>query len=322
VYLSGRGADLAGTTVEPVFPARRGGYVSPDNTTHGREHIVSENPRRHISRRFAVITATATLGVAALVSGGVAYAASAQPPITTSTPHAESQMTNIDVLRQQIRNYYGDPLNTGIASPDSNYAKEAEHVAATGEAWLTAQQHVNKGTRAIVLDVDDTALMNWNYEVASNWDFDPTTNAEFVNDQKFPAVFGMADLAKTAEREGYAIIYLTGRPTAQEPATLGNLTADGTGVDAGFPKPTTVMGGEDGLFTKPAVADYPAYLKAACASDPNGTCTTDHYKAATRAHLESLGYNIVANFGDQLSDLSGGHEDRSFKLPNPNYFLP
>jgi hypothetical protein len=30
----------------------------------------------------------------------------------------------------------------------------------------------------------------------------------------------------------------------------------------------------------------------------------------------------VANFGDQFSDLSGGNEDRSFKMPNPNYFLP
>ena len=30
----------------------------------------------------------------------------------------------------------------------------------------------------------------------------------------------------------------------------------------------------------------------------------------------------IANFGDQYSDLQGGYEDRAFKLPNPNYFLP
>jgi hypothetical protein len=47
-----------------------------------------------------------------------------------------------------------------------------------------------------------------------------------------------------------------------------------------------------------------------------------HYKSATRAHIESLGYDIVANFGDQYSDLKGGHADRAVKLPNPNYFLP
>ena len=88
------------------------------------------------------------------------------------------------------------------------------------------------------------------------------------------------------------------------------------------PKPTTLRNGEDGLFTKPAVADYPDYLRAACAGDPNGSCTTIHYKSATRANIESLGYDIVANFGDQFSDLEGGHARRTFKLPNPNYFLP
>ncbi len=272
------------------------------------------------SRRF-VLTAVAAVAVAALVGGGVAYAAAGQPAIKTSTPRSERQITNIDVLRQQIRNYYGDPLGTGVAADDSNYAKEARSVAADGKRWL-AERHHTRGTRAIVLDVDDTTLLTWNYELASNWAYNPTTNAQYVNGQQFPAVFGMVDLVTAAEREGYAIIYLTGRPASQEQATLGNLTADGVGVDAGYPKPTTLTDGEDGLFTKPAVADYPDYLRTACAGDPNGSCTTIHYKSATRAHLEALGYDVVANFGDQYSDLSGGHADRGFKLPNPNYYLP
>jgi predicted secreted acid phosphatase len=261
------------------------------------------------------------LAIVAFVGGGVAYAAVTQPAIKTTTPRSERDITNLDVLRQQIRNYYGDPLGTGVAADDSNYAKEARKVAAEGRRWLAARHHVH-GTKAIILDVDDTSLVTWNYEIFSNWAFNPTTNATFVTEQRFPAVFGMVDLARAAEREGYAIIFLTGRGAAVEAATLGNLTADGIGVDAGFPKPATLSDGEDGLFTKPAVADYPDYLKAACAGDPNGSCTTIHYKSATRAHIESLGYDIVANFGDQFSDLEGGHADRTFKLPNPNYFLP
>jgi predicted secreted acid phosphatase len=271
--------------------------------------------------RRATLVATAALAVAAVVGGGVAYAATQQPAIHTSTPRTEDQVTNIDVLRQQLRNYYGDPLGTGVAGENSNYAKEARAVAAAGKRWLSHHHHTH-GTKAIVLDVDDTTLLNWNYEVFSNWAFNPATNATFVTEQRFPAVPGMVDLVRTAEREGYAIFYITGRPATQEQATLGNLTADGVGVDAGFPKPTPLGNGEDGLFTKPAVADYPDYLRAACAGDPNGSCTTIHYKSATRAHIESLGYHIVANFGDQFSDLKGGHADRTFKLPNPNYFLP
>jgi HAD superfamily, subfamily IIIB (Acid phosphatase) len=273
------------------------------------------------SRRPGLVSAS-VVAAAALAGGGVAYAAtSGQPAIKTSTPRSERQITNLDVLRQQIRNYYGDPLGTGIAAADGNYAKEARSVAAQGSGWL-ARPHRTHGTKAIVLDVDDTALNTWNYEIFSNWAYNPATNADYVNQQRFPAVFGMVDTVRAAEREGYAVFFLTGRPAAQEQATLGNLTADGVGEDAGYPKPTALSDGEDGLFTKPAVADYPDYLKAACAGDPSGSCTTIHYKSATRAHIESLGYDIVANFGDQYSDLKGGHADRTFKLPNPNYYLP
>jgi hypothetical protein len=278
--------------------------------------------------RMSAIAGALTLG---LVGGGVAYAATQSPAITTFTPRSAHQMTNIDVLRQQIRNYYGDPLGTGVSPSDSNYAKEASYVARQGTRWLSFSKH-HKGDegarhrahakKAIVMDVDDTTLLTWNYEVFSNWAYNPVTNADFVVGQRFTAVPGMVEMAKYAKRHGYAIFYLTGRPTTQEAATLGNLTSDGIGVDAGYPAPTTLPGGEDGIFTKPAVADYPDYLQQACAADPDGKCTTIHYKAATRAHIESLGYDLVANFGDQFSDLKGGHADRTFKLPNPNYFLP
>ncbi|MFI7602150.1 HAD family acid phosphatase [Actinoplanes sp. NPDC049681] len=275
--------------------------------------------------RRVVVTAVAALTTAALGGAGIGYAASSatdpQPAIKTWTPRSEDQITNIDVLRQQIRNYYGDPLSTGQFAADSYYAKEASSVARHGERYLAAQHGTYK-TRAIVLDVDDTTLATYNYEIASNWAYNPTTNGEYVTQQKFPPVPGMVDMATAAEREGYAIFYLTGRPAAQEAATLGNLTADGVGVDAGYPKPTTLSNGEDGLFTKPAVADYPDYLKAACAGDPDGKCTTIHYKSATRAHIESLGYDIVGNFGDQYSDFKGGYANKTFKLPNPSYYLP
>ena len=271
---------------------------------------------KHSVRRIATVSTALSL----LLVGGVAYAATT-PAIQTFTPRSERQITNIDVLCQQIKNYYGDPLGTGVAAPDSNYAKEASSVAADATRALL-RPHRDTTGKAIVLDVDDTTLLTWNYEIASNFAFNPTTNATFVTGQQFSAVPGMVDLVKAAQQAGYAIFYLTGRPAAQEPDTLGNLTADGKGIDAGYPAPTALPNGEDGLFTKPAVADYPDYLKDACASDTNGSCTTLHYKTATRAHIESLGYEIVANFGDQYSDLEGGHADHTFKLPNPTYFLP
>ncbi len=282
------------------------------------------------SPRLTVLIAFAAL---AAIAGAVALAADPQPAIQTFTPRSEKQITNIDVLRQQIKNYYGDPLavtgsgatgtwNTHPLNLDSNYAHEAESVADQGGHWLKARSKVRH--RAIVLDVDDTTLATWNYEIFSNWDFSLGTNGDFVTQELFPPVPGMVEMVSKAAQEGYAIFFITGRPAIQEAATLGNLTQDGIGVEAGYPQPTTLKNSEDGLFTKPAVADYPPYLQAACADEisQGKSCTTIHYKSATRAHIESVGYEIVADFGDQFSDLVGGHSGRTFKLPNPNYFLP
>ena len=269
-------------------------------------------------------TAVVALALLLVTAGGVG--AAGIQALHIITPHSADQVTNIDVLRLELKNYYGDPAGTGTFAADSFYAQEAASVAAQGGQWLAAQAKAQapSGMKAIVLDVDDTTLATWNYEIFSNWAYKPDTNATYVLGQLFPAVPGMVEMANTAADEAYAIFFLTGRPAAQEGATLGNLTADSVGVDAGYPAPTTLNNGEDGLFTKPAVADYPDYLQTACAAEiaAGKSCTTIHYKSATRAHIESLGYEIVGNFGDQFSDLEGGFADRTFKLPNPNYYLP
>jgi predicted secreted acid phosphatase len=275
--------------------------------------------------RLAVIGALAL----ALLTAGVAIGSSIQT-VQIITPKTAEQVTNLDVLRLELKNYYGDPTGTGTFGADSNYAQEAASVATDGDHWLasqaTAQSPSNR--KAIVLDVDDTSLTTWNYEIFSNWAFNSGTNATYVLGQLFPATPGMVAMATAAADEGYAVFFITGRPASQEAATLGNLTSDSIGVDAGYPAPTELWNGEDGLFTKPSTAnnyaDYPDYLLSACATEISlsKSCTTIHYKSATRAHIESLGYDIVANFGDQWSDLIGGFADKTFKMPNPNYYLP
>ena len=274
---------------------------------------------RRLPRLAVAIAAVAVAGIV------VAVAVAANPSTDRSfTPQKADQVTNVDVLRQQIANYYGDPGKTGNFSADSNYANEASSVANNGANWLAARSRV--ANRAIVLDVDDTTLATWNYEIFSNWAFNPVSNGVFVTDQRFPAVPGMVDMVTQAAGEGYAIFFLTGRPQAQEPPTLGNLTSDGIGVDAGYPAPSQLSNGEDGLFTKPPVGSYPSYLNTPEFCGPSitagVTCPTIQYKSGVRAHIESLGYEIVGNFGDQFSDLEGGFADTTFKLPNPHDFLP
>jgi hypothetical protein len=46
------------------------------------------------------------------------------------------------------------------------------------------------------------------------------------------------------------------------------------------------------------------------------------FKAPVRAAIEGTGYTIIANVGDQPSDLAGGHAEKTFLLPNPFYRIP
>ena len=150
-----------------------------------------------LSRLLAILVVIVAITAAVTVSQ-----AATGPAIQTFTPTSANDITNLDVLRQQIRNYYGDPLGTGTFSQDSNYAVEAESVAADGERWLAREargSHAWKhsGQPAIVLDVDDTTLATYNYEIASNWDYNPTTNANFVLGELFPAVPGWSSSPTT-----------------------------------------------------------------------------------------------------------------------------
>jgi HAD superfamily, subfamily IIIB (Acid phosphatase) len=278
--------------------------------------------------RPIVLLLAVTLIVA---TAGVAVATSPQA-IHITTPKSASQITNIDILRQEIKNYYGDPTGTGVVGVDSYYWQEAESIANAGTTWLSARAKAKapSGMKAIVMDVDDTTLTTWNYELSVNWAYTFASNSVYVNGQLFEAVPGMVEMANRAATHGYAIFYITGRGQAQEAATLGNLTVDGVGVDAGYPVPTTLSlpggGTLDGLFTKPSVGSYPDYLNkpefCGSAITAGVSCATIGYKSGTRAYIESLGYEIVANFGDQYSDLEGGYADKAFKMPNPNYYLP
>ena len=255
------------------------------------------------------------IAVLGLLFGGIATASanSGHPghphptPTGTPTPRSADQIPNITLVENEIKAYYGDtvaPDGDHLPSTTGNYAKEIARIEAGAEHYLATYRTHSKAKKAILLDVDDTALNTYNYEIFSGFAYNPATNAEYVNDARFPEVYGMPALAKYATAHGYTIFYLTGRPEAQRAGTVTNLTK------VGYAAPDA-----DHLYLK-NTANPPAYL--ACGA----TCTTIQYKSGTRAHIESLGYNIVGNFGDQYSDLKGGYADRDFKLPNPMYYLP
>ena len=161
--------------------------------------------------------------------------------------------------------------------------------------------------------------MLWTYDMedaAMEFVFDPALQDVWVQDQRFPATPGMVRFVKAARALGFTVFGLTGRNDGQKTATIANLTKVGYPA---FPA--------DRFFTKwksgtLPTTDEPARTWMAGTPCADGSCTTVEYKANTRKHIESLGYDIVLNVGDQWSDLQGGHADYTLKLPNPTYFLP
>jgi predicted secreted acid phosphatase len=222
---------------------------------------------------------------------------------------------NIDSVKSTIRAYYNAD-STGIANKTSSpYISEITKLSkqVTNTYVNQCRQMARKGEKpAIVFDADDTTL--WTYDMEDNamhFNFDPVLqNDPWVQQGLFPATPGMVSLVNAVGEAGCTVVGLTGRNDAQKDATLANL------AKVGYTQFTA-----ENYYTKFVKGSTPpAYFDGTPCQ--TGTCTTIQYKSAVRAHVEAQGYDIIGNFGDQFSDLIGGHADSTVKLPNPTYYLP
>jgi hypothetical protein len=255
------------------------------------------------------------VGAACVVAGAALYGAGAATA-GQSTANSTHEPYNIGLLVKDIDTYYGTTADSnGVyqASPDSPYAKDLGRIDADAKRYIdkaarTARHHGEKP--AVMFDIDDTLLLSLDYEKRYNYTYNSTTWNDYVNRADRPAVFGSPELVRYAQSKGVEVFYNSGLTEAQRTAAVTTLKMVGADVnlDAGH------------MFLKDA-ANPPAYLSG-CAAPGAWKCTTVQYKSGTRKHIEDdLGYEIIANFGDQYSDLDGGHADRTYKIPNPAYFV-
>ncbi|MEV4440910.1 HAD family acid phosphatase [Streptomyces sp. NPDC049577] len=261
------------------------------------------------SKRARIAGAT----VAAVAAGAGLFAAGSASA-DHAAPRTDKEIPNLTKVTDQIKAYYGDTVDKNgqhYASADSNYAKQVAGIEKKAKAHLehvVANRAKGKGGKdkpAIVLDVDDTTLLTYNYELQQGFHFTPESQDAYLKSTDMAPVFGMPQLVNWAQSKGITVFFVTGRDEHQRDWSVRNLK------NAGY-KPAA----DTAHFFLKNKTTPPAYLPC------GAKCTTVEYKSGTRAHIESQGYHIVANFGDQYSDLSGGHADKTYKLPNPMYFLP
>ncbi|TWD16369.1 putative acid phosphatase of HAD superfamily subfamily IIIB [Streptomyces sp. T12] len=102
-----------------------------------------------------------------------------------------------------------------------------------------------------------------------------------------PANEPVLEVARYAEERGVDLFFVTARPGIIHAPTEWNLD------HAGYESSGLYVRGFLDLFRN--VADY---------------------KTAQRVAIERKGYTIIANIGNSATDLSGGHAERAFELPD------
>jgi acid phosphatase len=222
-----------------------------------------------------------------------------------SAPHASapSQADFVTVSSQPAN--VGDTKIVALAYHDSgSYDRDLATIASAARRWLKSMAGA-VARPALVLDIDETALSNW--EILKRDDFGRPLNgscspasdvpcgwAEWYQLGLDPAIGPILEVFRQAHALKITVFFITGRHESQRAATERNLAAAG----------------------------YRDYEKLYMV--PNGVhfASAADFKAPIRAQIEQAGYTIVANIGDQPSDLKGGHAEKKFLLPDPFYRIP
>ncbi len=182
----------------------------------------------------------------------------------------------------------------GAYVDNGTYANDLKISGEEANAWI--KKRATSGDKlAVVFDIDETVLSNLPHIREEDWGYDPDIWGKWVSERRAPAIEPLRDVYRTALSNHVAVFFITGRKDYEKTSTAANLRSQG-------------MGTYSALIVKPS-------------SFPSGT-SASVFKAAERAKIETQGYKIIASIGDQQSDLDGGHAEKTFKLPNPFYFIP
>ena len=190
----------------------------------------------------------------------------------------------------------------------TEYDKDIEAVLAEARAWVT-RRAPQVDRPAIVLDIDETSLSNWEQLYHNDFGYLPGGAC----DLKSAAGCGQRDwelsAAATVLRPTLDLFLAARQIKGRDGRTVAVFFITGRGDD-----PVERAATELNLHK----AGYDGW--AALMLRPAGEPTAD-FKTRMRADV-ARSHTIIANIGDQFSDLAGGYADRCFKLPNPFYFIP
>lgn len=211
----------------------------------------------------------------------------------------------------------GTPVNIGMLKAHlivyrcKQYDDAVKAAVADAETYI-AQTAGQVDKPAIVLDIDETSLSNWEQIIHNDFGYVPS---------------GACDL-RGGSACGQREWELSANAVALEPTLkLFNRTRTLKGKDGSTVEVFFVTGRYEDPFTRTATewnlrrVGYDGWKRLYLRTDATRGLNVNVYKQQAREDIERQ-YTIIANIGDQISDLQGGHTLRCFKIPNPFYFIP
>ncbi|XP_020595975.1 acid phosphatase 1-like [Phalaenopsis equestris] len=178
------------------------------------------------------------------------------------------------------------------------YGIDLEVTALEASTFARSVPLAHDGKDAWVFDVDETMLSNLPYYAEHGYGLELFNGQEFdkwVEKAAAPAIKSSLKLYKEVLDLGFKVFLLTGRSEAQRAITVDNLKCVG----------------------------FRDWEKLILRGTGDQRKSAKLYKSEKRSEIVSEGYRIHGNSGDQWSDLLGSDAgNRSFKLPNPMYYIP
>ena len=204
-------------------------------------------------------------------------------PAQRPQPAAPAPIPNLSAVKQEIREY----RSSGRWEADIRQVADECLAFAAGARTTVARP-------AVVFDIDETLLSNWQYEIDNDFARSLPLFGAWARRAACTPIDPVKRFFVAMRAAGVACFIITGRPDDLRAVTEENLRRVG-------------LDGWQGIAFRPAGYDAPSIVP---------------FKSGERAKIEQQGYTIVANIGDQESDLEGGHALHVCKVPNPMYLIP
>jgi acid phosphatase len=188
---------------------------------------------------------------------------------------------NLQLAKKDVMSYY----------ESDRYSNDLKKIISNAEEKIIKLEL--KTNSAVVFDVDETSLSNYESIKKIYFGYDPVMWNNWINEGKAPAISEVKQFYDFIIMKKIKAIFLSSRKGSQYDVTYRNLK------QAGYLE-------FDILILK---------------DNSDSNLTSLAFKSKQRELLSKKGYDIIAVIGDQESDLQGNDHGLQIKLPNYLYII-